>query len=299
MRRAPRLRTAAVLAIAMFTIVACSGTETPTASGPDDQEDPATTNTEPEGDPATAGAQLPDEILDRGHVIYCATLDNPPRAFLDDQSGELTGFEVELGEELADRLGVEVEWLQLDFDGLIAALQAEQCDAIVQELFIRPEREEIIDFIRVTNSAQSLVVQSGNEAEISSLDDLSGKSVAVPNGTTIHTLLEERNEELRAAGEEPISIAVLPTTPETLQQLAAGQVDAVGTTHSAAAYYITLDDQFEFAGEPFETIANGIGFRKGDTDLYEPFSQAFDALVEDGTYHELLEKWNLQSVALY
>lgn len=283
-----KLKILAVGAVVALLAAACS-------AAVDETDEQAADN----GEQTTeALATLPAAIRDRGYVVYCATLDNPPRGFYDAE-GKLSGFEVELGEELANRLGVEVEWLQLDFDGLIATLQGGQCDAIVQELFIRPAREEIIDFIRVSNSAQSLVVQRGNVDGVAGLDDLSGKSVAVPNGTTIHTLLEEHSAELVAAGKDPITIIVLPTTPDTLHQLAVGLVDVVGTTHSAAAYYIGLDpEQFEFAGEPFATIANGIGFRKGDTELFEPFSIVFEELVNDGTYHALLKKWNLESVAL-
>ena len=103
--------------------------------------------------------QPPEDLAAKGKITYCATIDNPPRAFAD-ADGNFQGFEIDLGVEIANRLGLEAEWEQMKFDGLIASVQGQVCDAIVQELFIRPARVEVIDMIAFGYSAQSIVVDS-------------------------------------------------------------------------------------------------------------------------------------------
>jgi polar amino acid transport system substrate-binding protein len=112
--------------------------------------------------------------------------------------------------------------------------------------------------------------------------------MAVPNGTTIHTLVNEANARLKAAGKPEINLVVLPTTTETFQQLATGQIEVLGTTTTAASYYIGLrPNDFKPLGEPFGLIGTGIGLRKGNKELFDPMKQSFDSIVADGTYKRL------------
>lgn len=240
---------------------------------------------------------VPAYLEERGSITYCATLDNPPRASVDESSDQV-GFEVDLGEEIARLGGLDVTWLQLTFDGLISAVQADQCDAIVQELFIREERLEIIDMVPFSNTGQRIVVRDGEFADAQSLEDFSGVKLAVPNGTSIQTLALEANEALEAEGKDPIDLIVLTTTTDTFQQLDSGVVDAVGTTTTAAAYYSDLNPDFVQVGEPFGLIETGIGIKKGNDELTEFIQAAFDHIRESGQYDELIAKWNMQGSEL-
>lgn len=240
----------------------------------------------------------PAALAGKGTITYCATLDNPPRAYFDEKQQPI-GFEVELGTEIAARMGLKVNWVQLKFTGLVAALQAQQCDALMQELFIRPERLEIIDMVPFSRTGQQIVVRKNDASPGATLEDLSGRKVAVPNGTTIHNLAIEANKKLKEAGKPEINLVVLPTTTETFQQLAAGMVDAVGTTSTAAAYYVRLrPNDFQPKGSPFGLIGTGIGIRKGNTELVNAIRASLDSIIADGTYKRLIEKWNMQGMEL-
>ena len=240
----------------------------------------------------------PEDLAAKGKITYCATIDNPPRAFADAE-GNFQGFEIDLGVEIANRLGLEVEWEQMKFDGLIASVQGKVCDAIVQELFIKPTRVEVIDMVAFGYSAQSIVVNSNNNSSISGPMDLSGLKVAVPNGTTIHNILMETNESLSSAGKDKIDIVILETTTDSFGQLQAGQVDAVGTTNTAAAYYVgSSDGKFKFAGSSFGKILDGIGLNKDRPVLNTAIIAALNSMFVDGTYSKLLSKWNLEGASL-
>lgn len=247
---------------------------------------------------AQARFQPPAALAAKGTITYCATIDNPPRAFYDNQQRP-TGFEVELGTEIAARMGLKVNWVQLRFVGLIPALQAQQCDALMQELFIRPERLEIIDMIPFSRTGQRVVTTKASTLQANALEDLSGRKMAVPNGTTIHNLVNEANARLKAAGRPEINLVVLPTTTETFQQLVTGQIEVLGTTTTAASYYIGLrPNDFKPLGEPFGLVGTGIGIRKGNKELFDPMKQSLDSIIADGTYKRLVEKWSMQGSEL-
>ena len=246
----------------------------------------------------SARIPAPAALAGKGVINYCATIDNPPRAYFDEKQQPI-GFEVELGTEIASRMGLKVNWVQLKFPGLVPALQAQQCDAIMQELFIRAERLEIIDMVPFSRTGQQIVVRRSDNSLGAGLEDLSGKKVAVPNGTTIHNLAVEANKKLKDLGKPEINLVVLPTTTDTVQQLATSQVDAVGTTSTAGAYYVRLrPNDFKAKGDPFGLIGTGIGIRKGNTDLTNAVKRSLDSLVADGSYKKLIEKWNMQGMEL-
>ena len=246
----------------------------------------------------SARIPAPAALAGKGMINYCATIDNPPRAYFDEKQQPI-GFEVELGTEIASRMGLKVNWVQLKFPGLVPALQAQQCDAIMQELFIRAERLEIIDMVPFSRTGQQIVVRRSDNSLGAGLEDLSGKKVAVPNGTTIHNLAVEANKKLKDLGKPEINLVVLPTTTDTFQQLATSQVDAVGTTSTAGAYYVRLrPNDFKAKGDPFGLIGTGIGIRKGNTDLTNAVKRSLDSLVADGSYKKLIEKWNMQGMEL-
>ena len=247
---------------------------------------------------ASKRVAAPAALASKGGITYCATLDNPPRAYYDERQQPI-GFEVELGTEIASRMGLKVTWVQLKFTGLVAALQAQQCDALMQELFIRPERLEIIDMVPFSRTGQQIVVRRSDNSAGQGLEDLSGRKVAVPNGTTIHNLAVEANKKLKEAGKPEINLVVLPTTTETFQHLATSLVDAVGTTSTAGAYYVRLrPNDFKPKGAPFGLIGTGIGIRKGNSELTTAIRSALEGIVADGAYKAMIEKWNMQGMEL-
>ena len=114
------------------------------------------------------------EIQEEGTLVIGTEGTYPPFTFHDD-SGELTGFDVEIAREVADRLGVEAEFLETQWDAMFAGLDAERFDMVANQVGINEERQESYDFSEpyITSTAV-LVVAEGNE-EIQSFDDLEGK----------------------------------------------------------------------------------------------------------------------------
>ncbi|WP_413988353.1 ABC transporter substrate-binding protein [Labrys okinawensis] len=240
----------------------------------------------------------PPAIAAAKKVVICADIGSPPLSFYK-EDGTLVGAEVDLGNAIAKQWGVATEWKYVIFDDIIPALVARQCDMIMSELYDKPARREVVDFVDYLNSSESMVVLKGNPAGIKTLDDLSGKKVAVQNGTTVQSLIEDQNKKLAGANKAPAQIVVFPKDTDAFQALRVGQVDAYGTTVKTAGYYFTqAPDLFEIAGEPFSRTIIGAAFRKDEKDLETAFAQALDAVHKDGTYMNILKTWGIERDAL-
>jgi len=240
----------------------------------------------------------PASIAKAGKITYCAEFGNPPLGFYD-ENNVLGGLDVDIGTEIASRMGVKAEWAEVAFSAIIPSLQAKQCDAILSQLFDKPQRREVVDFVDYMYSSQSLMVPPGNPKNVKGLDDLSGLKVAVDNGTTIQSLLEEQNAKFKAAGKPEAKVVVFPKDADARQALQIGQVDVYGTTLETAAYFLQKAGHvFDIGGDPFNKIATGIAIRKGETDMHDAISKTFESMKADGTYQKLLKKWNLEGDAI-
>jgi polar amino acid transport system substrate-binding protein len=247
---------------------------------------------------AVVATVAPPAVQTAGKILFCSDLTSPPIDYVDSNS-KPTGSDVAIGEAIAARLGLQAAWSNISFDGLIPALQANHCDAILSQLFDKPARREVINMVDYMNSSQSILVAAGNPKGIKSLADLSGDKVAVEDGTTIQSLLATQNDTFKAAGKPPITIVVFPKDTDALQQLQIGQVDAYGTTLESASYYIVkAPNTFEVAGDPFNKILTGVGVGKDNTVLTDAIQKALDAMKADGTSLKILTQYGLQGDAL-
>jgi len=246
------------------------------------------------GSASAATALAPKRIADAGTIVYCSDMTSPPIEFLDEATKPV-GSDIDIGNEIAKRFGVKAEWKNIPFKGLVPALLAQQCDAVISQLFDKPERRQAIDLVDYMNSSEAFLVHAGNPKKVHSIEDLSGFKVAVENGTTIQELIEEQNKKFQAAGKKAADIVVFPKDTDALQALQIGQVDVYGTTLESAAYYMDKSPKtFEVAGPPFHQILTGIGLRKNDAGMAEGVQKAIDAMKQDGTLLAILKKWHIE-----
>lgn len=247
---------------------------------------------------ASAEIALPARIASAKKMTYCSDLSGPPLGFFD-ESGKPVGSDVDIGEEIGKRLGVSVVWANTPFSGIVPALQAKNCDAILSQLFDKPARREVIDFVDYMYSSESFLVAKGNPKNVKSIADLSGLKIAVENGTTIQSLIEDQNKKFESAGKPKADVIVFPKDSDARQALQIGQVDVYGTTLESAAYFLQKAGHiFDIGGEPFAKILTGIGVRKDDGELRTAIESALNAMKADGTYTKILTKWGLEGDAL-
>ncbi|WP_055526467.1 ABC transporter substrate-binding protein [Streptomyces graminilatus] len=269
----------AMAAIAAMTLTGCSGNDAGT--------DTAAKTTKASVKLA-AGALVKD-----GQITYCADISAPPLTYYD-AAQKPVGAEIELGDALAAELGVKPNWANTSFNGIIPALQAKQCDAIITQLYIKPEREKVVDFVPYMYASNTMVVAKKDAGTIKSAEDLCGKKAAGQTGTTVVEYLTAQSAKCAAAGKPKIDIRQFTKDSDALQQLRLGLVDSYGTTLETAAYVLKqTPDAFSLSGEPFNRIKVGAATRKDDKALHDGLAKALAAVTKSGTYGAILKKWNL------
>jgi polar amino acid transport system substrate-binding protein len=258
----------------------------------------ATTAGTPAGDETPAGAATIDvsgvaELSD-GTWTIGSDIAYAPIEFLD-ENDEPVGLDIDLANAMAEVMGVEAQFENAAFDGLIPALLSERYDTLMSSMSVNPERDEQVDFIPYFNAGSGIIVPAGNPQNIESADDLCGKRVAVQEGTIQVEFLEQQS----ATCSEPIDIRRFPTDPEAVQALISEQADAEIADFPVAAYSATQSNgALEVIPNQIDPGPYGIAIRPDSDDLEEALQAALDEIIENGTYDEILEKWNLSAGAL-
>jgi polar amino acid transport system substrate-binding protein len=236
--------------------------------------------------PAAAQAQaLP--LVKGGEFTAATNATIPPYQFVD-ASGKLQGMRIELGEELAKRLGLKMTWVNVGFETHIPGLQSGRWDVSITGMFFTPERAKILYLIPYEYQAISVAVPKGNPQKITSPKDLAGKRVAVEIGGYEFRQITSINEEQVKAGEKPIEIRTFSTFADAFQALRAGQVDAVVSVDVNAKYYQDRGD-FERAVSGLRGSPATLAFQKKEVAM--AVLKALNDMRQDGAYDKLMDKW--------
>lgn len=246
----------------------------------------------------TAGSasaiQAPASIKSAGKIVYCSDITYPPEESYKPGTNTPEGSDIDIGDYIAKKMGVKSEWDNTGFDGIIAALLAKKCDAIISGMNDTPERKKQVDFVDYLKVGQSFMVKAGNPDNITGVPSLSGKSASVETGTTNKDYLDEQSKMLKSQGKKGIKVVTFPKDTDAANALKTGKVDAYFGDAPVVAYYIETDPKsFEIGGTPVNPISIGIAIRKGDTELQAAVKQAIKDIYADGTMDKILVRWKL------
>ncbi len=202
------------------------------------------------------------------------------------QQDKLQGFEVDVWNEIGERLDREVEFVTTNFSGLFGMLETGRIDTISNQITITPERLEKYDFADpyVYDGAQ-IVVRKGNDS-IQGLEDLKGKKVAVNLGSNFEQLMRKHDTN------NEINIITYETNLE--QDVALGRTDAFVMDRVGSAQLIKEAGlPLQLAGQPFDTMENAFPFVKTPKQqaLLAEVNQALAEMRADGTLTQISEKW--------
>src|SRR5690625_1402256 len=219
-------------------------------------------------------------------TVYSVATDNAyvPFEYLDEETGELVGFDVDLITALAEEAGIEIEIETLEFSGIVAGLGSGKFDNGIAGMTITEERAESIDFTQLYYEAGLILAVTEDKLdEIQSIDDVDGKVVATRVGSTSEEYLKDNTDATPEA---------FPEIVEAYQNVLSGRADAVLYDLPNVLYYsekeaggelVTVDKKL--TGEDY-----GIGFPKS-SELRDKIDDALTTLKENGTYDDIYEKW--------
>jgi polar amino acid transport system substrate-binding protein len=221
-------------------------------------------------------------LKNKGKLSYALTGQYPPFNYVD-ENNKLAGFDVEVGMEIAKRLGLSGKPVTTAWDGIIAGLLAEKYDVICGSMAITKKRLESIDFTDpYYRSGAQIFVK--NDSDIKSIDDLKGKKIGVTLGTTY--------EEWVRANIKGVNIRTYKGVPDMVLETATGRIDAFVTDKIVGALAIKEKSApLKLVGGLLYEEKMGIALRQGNPELKEAMNKALNEMKNDGTYHAISMKW--------
>jgi polar amino acid transport system substrate-binding protein len=231
-----------------------------------------------------------------GTLTFCSDITYPPEEFY--VGSKAVGSDIDIAKAVAKQLGKTAKFANTGFDGIIAALVAKKCDAIISGMNNTAQRRKSVDFVDYLSVGQSLMVKKGNPHHIKGLASLSGKTVSVEVGTTNKDFLDAASKKLKKRGKAEIKVQSFPKDTDAAAALKTGRVDAYFGDSPVVAYYIQKDKSFAFAGAPINPIPVGIALRKDDKATKAAMTKAVKKLYANGTMQRILAKWHMSDFAL-
>jgi polar amino acid transport system substrate-binding protein len=263
-------------------------------------------------------ATLPaDQLLFAGKLTVCSDMPYEPFEYFD-ASGNAIGSDIEIATGIATRLGLQIQVINSVFDTIIAAVTSGKCDIIVSDQNITPDRLGQVDMIPYQQAKQALAVLKGNPAGINTDLDACGKKVGAETGTTEQGYLEGADLYKQSGGLKkkcadagkpaPVSVPFQKDS-DAFAALAAHQVDAYFADEPVVDTYVQKQpDQFEKPAFSLPAIKVGISVPKpddnhkatssGHTALADAVSAALIAMINDGSYAQILAKFKVDAGAI-
>ncbi|MFJ4684668.1 ABC transporter substrate-binding protein [Streptomyces sp. NPDC091377] len=306
---ATRTRLAAVgsIAVAGALLLTGCGDQTGSGGGSESKE------SKDSGSSAAAAPladKLPQAIRDKGVIKVGSDIAYAPVEFKD-EAGKTVGIDPDIAAALGKQLGVTFEFENGTFDTLITGLRSKRYDIAMSAMTDTKDRQEGIDsdtgkkvgegvdFVDYFTAGVSIYTKKGDDQGIKTWSDLCGKKIVVQRGTVSEDLAKA--EAKNCPSGEKLSIEAFDNDQQAQTRLRAGGADAGSSDFPVAAYAVQTSGggkDFELVGEQVDAAPYGIAVAKDNTQLRDALKAALDAVIADGEYKKVLEKWGVSEGAV-
>jgi len=250
-------------------------------------------------------ALVPDSIASKGTLTIATDASYAPNEFLKNGEGDPIGMDIDLGNAIAQVLGLKTEWKNTTFNGIIAGIGAGRYDLSLSSFTDTKEREQQVNFVTYLTAGVSIVVAKGNPENITAAIDLCGKKVGAESGTTEEDMLTKADVDdsvvkvCKDAGKDAPQYSGYPNQSDVNSALAAGRLDAYMADTPVAEYAVaTTGDKFEKVGKDVGVAPYGIAVPKDPAGLTTAIQKALQKLMDDGSYGKILDNWGLGDSAI-
>ena len=277
MKKALSLMTAAAL---VLSLAACGSTASSAASSEAASSDAASSEAaSSEAASETETAEL--STVEPGKLIMSTNAAFPPYEMTTD-SGEFEGIDIETAQAIADKLGLELQIDDMDFDAALLAVQQGKADMVMAGVTVTDERQNVMDFTdSYATGIQSIIVKE--DSDIASVDDLAGKKIGTQRGTTGYLYCSDD------FGDE--NVVAYDNGLTAVQMLNNGQVDCVVIDNAPAKEFIAANPGLKLLGTAYVEESYAIGVGKGNTELKDAINTALEELKADGTLQAIVDKY--------
>jgi len=247
---------------------------------------PAEPDLTPSGGNPAAGADTSlADVQAAGKLVIGTEGTYKPFTFHEDGTGDITGYDVEIIQAVAEKLGVEAEFAETQWDAIFAGLDAGRFDLIANQVSITDERLAKYDFSEPYTVSPGVVIVAAGNTDIASLADLEGKTTAQSLSSNWYTLAEDSGAKVEAVEGWAQAIALLEQ----------GRIDATLNDKLTFLDYVTSKPdaaaKLKVAAETDDPSTNAFVVAKGSTTLVDAINEALEELRADGTLAEISEKY--------
>ncbi|NEN07116.1 ABC transporter substrate-binding protein [Diaminobutyricibacter tongyongensis] len=276
----------ALLAVAALALTGCVDNSTPSSGS---------TSTSTVSKDSAAAALLPDAIKKAGVITVGVDATYPPNESKD-ANGNAVGWDIDLFNAVAQKLGVKATYVIAGFDTIIPNITGGKYDVGVSSFTDNVEREKQVDFVNYYSAGILWAAPKGKSVDP---DNACGLKVAVETGTTEETdEIPAKSKACTTAGKPAIQILKFDGQDQATNAVVLGQADAMSADSPITEYAIAKSNgKLEVAGKTFEVAPYGIAVNKGSK-LTDAVQKAMQSLVDDGTYKKILDKWGVADGAL-
>lgn len=282
MKKALSLMTAAALAL---SLAACGSTASSAASSeaasPEAASSDAASSEAASSEVASETETAELSTVEPGKLIMSTNAAFPPYEMTTD-SGEFEGIDIETAQAIADKLGLELQIDDMDFDAALLAVQQGKSDMVMAGVTVTDERQNVMDFTdSYATGIQSIIVKE--DSDIASVDDLAGKKIGTQRGTTGYLYCsDDFGDENVVAYDDGLT---------AVQMLNNGQVDCVVIDNAPAKEFIAANPGLKLLDTAYVEESYAIGIGKGNTELKDAINTALEELKADGTLQAIVDKY--------
>lgn len=282
MKKALSLMTAAAL---VLSLAACGSTASSAASSeaasPEAASSDAASSEAASSEAASETETAELSTVELGKLIMSTNAAFPPYEMTTD-SGEFEGIDIETAQAIADKLGLELQIDDMDFDAALLAVQQGKSDMVMAGVTVTDERQNVMDFTdSYATGIQSIIVKE--DSDIASVDDLAGKKIGTQRGTTGYLYCsDDFGDENVVAYDDGLT---------AVQMLNNGQVDCVVIDNAPAKEFIAANPGLKLLDTAYVEESYAIGIGKGNTELKDAINTALEELKADGTLQAIVDKY--------
>ncbi|MGN6242908.1 MAG: ABC transporter substrate-binding protein [Motilibacteraceae bacterium] len=298
-RRKAVATAAAITAGAALVLTGCGSSSSGGSSTTAGSGGGASTSAAPSASADTGlASKVPDSIKSDGKILVGTDSTYAPSEFLDTDGKTIIGFDVDLFDAVAQKLGLKAEFQTAPFDSIIAGVGSGKYEIGVSSFTVNADREKQATMISYFNAGTQWATKKGNPNNIDP-NDACGKKIAVQKGTVQVDDLAAKSKKCTDAGKPAITVDQYAGQDQATASIVSGK-DAAGLADSPVMAYAVqqTNGQLELLGDVYDAAPYGYVVKKDQTDFGQAIADAVKALIADGTYQKVLEKWGVQAGAI-
>ncbi|WP_321386984.1 transporter substrate-binding domain-containing protein [uncultured Enterococcus sp.] len=264
-----KMKTVIIAALSLVVLAACGG------------------NNETKDSGSTKSESALDAIKEKGKLVVGTSADFAPFEFktLVDGKDTIVGSDIDMVKAIAEKLGVEVEFMDMQFDAVLVALQQNKVDIAVSGISATAERKKSFDFsVPYYNPPQKIVINKKNKDTFTSIESLNGKKVGAQKGS-----IQEGVVEAQLPDSQKVSI---PRVPNLIVELNQGSIDALVLEETIAESYLSQNSDLMIADIELtssEDEAFAIALPKGQDDLKKEIDSILQEMIDDGSIDQYVQ----------